>query len=334
MAWASLPQAGAQLLLPSCAAMSANRPDAWAIILAGGDGLRLRSLTQKIAGDLRPKQFCALVDGETMFDCTRRRAELLIRPDRQVAVVTQEHREYFGPLSSDLAPGCLVVQPSNQGTLAGIVYSVMRVEHLAGDVPIAILPSDHDVIDDRAFMTYVESAVELVRALPDRVVLLGIEAETPETDYGWVEPSRLPLPVDGPPVFPVRRFWEKPSPTLARLLLERRCLWNSFVMVGWTSAFIDCVRATVPEALVTFVPLRQALGTPQEEAVAAMVYTHLAPLSFSARVLVRVPDRLLAVRVKDVGWSDWGHPARVMAALRRTGRQPTWLEPDGLASTA
>src|SRR5256886_15211364 len=84
--------------------------------------------------------------------------------DRQVAVVTQEHREYFGPLSSDLAPGCLVVQPSNQGTLAGIVYSLMRIEHLAGDVPIAILPSDHDVIDDRAFMTYVESAVDLVRA--------------------------------------------------------------------------------------------------------------------------------------------------------------------------
>ena len=72
-----------------------------------------------------------------MFDCTRRRAGLLIRPDRQVAVVTQEHRKYFGPLSSDLAPGCLVVLPSNQGTLAGIVYSVMRVEHLAGDVPIA-----------------------------------------------------------------------------------------------------------------------------------------------------------------------------------------------------
>src|SRR5256886_11275247 len=143
--------------------------------------------------------------------------------DRQAAVVTNEQREYFGALSSGLAPGCLVVQPSNQGTLAGIVYPVMRVEHLAGDVPIAILPSDHDVTEDRAFMTYVESAVDLVRALPDRVVLLGIEAETPETEYGWVEPSRLPLPVDGPAALPVRRFWEKPSPTLARLLLERRC---------------------------------------------------------------------------------------------------------------
>jgi len=322
------------LVAPSCDAMNADRLDPWAIILAGGDGLRLRSLTQKIAGDLRPTQFCAMVDGETMFDRTRRRAGLLVRPDRQVAVVTNEHRAYFTPLSSDLAPGCLVEQPSNQGTLAAIVYSVMRVEHLAGDVPIAILPSDHDVIDDRAFMTYVASAVDLVRALPDRVVLLGIEAETPETEYGWVEPSRLPLPVDGPAVFPVRRFWEKPSPTLARVLLERRCLWNSFVMVGRASAFMDCINATVPEALVAFAPLRRTLGTPQEEAVASVVYANLAPLSFSARVLAHVPDRLLAVRVQDVGWSDWGHPSRVLAALRRTGRQPTWLEPNGLASTA
>jgi hypothetical protein len=31
---------------------------AWAVILAGGDGVRLRSLTRGITGDDRPKQFC------------------------------------------------------------------------------------------------------------------------------------------------------------------------------------------------------------------------------------------------------------------------------------
>ena len=120
------------MLLPSCDAMNPHRPDPWAIILAGGDGLRLRSLTQKITGDPRPKQFCALLDGETMLDRTRRRADLLVRPDRQVAVVTNRHREYFGTLEPELAPGCLVVQPDNQGTVAGIVYPVMRIQHLAG----------------------------------------------------------------------------------------------------------------------------------------------------------------------------------------------------------
>lgn len=35
-----------------------------AIILAGGDGTRLRSFTRRLTGDDRPRQFCALLGGE------------------------------------------------------------------------------------------------------------------------------------------------------------------------------------------------------------------------------------------------------------------------------
>lgn len=41
------------------------------IILAGGDGTRLRSLTRRLTGDDRPKQFCALLGGGP---CSSRRA--------------------------------------------------------------------------------------------------------------------------------------------------------------------------------------------------------------------------------------------------------------------
>jgi len=39
----------------------------WAVVLAGGDGTRLQSLTLKIAGDRRPKQFCSFFGGETLL---------------------------------------------------------------------------------------------------------------------------------------------------------------------------------------------------------------------------------------------------------------------------
>jgi hypothetical protein len=58
----------------------------WAVILAGGDGTRLRPLTQRLTGDARPKQFCRLFDGQTLLDQTRRRGDLIIRPDRQLVV--------------------------------------------------------------------------------------------------------------------------------------------------------------------------------------------------------------------------------------------------------
>jgi hypothetical protein len=52
----------------------------WAMILAGGDGTRLRDLTRRIAGDDRPKQFCPLLGEETLLGEKRRRVALGIPP--------------------------------------------------------------------------------------------------------------------------------------------------------------------------------------------------------------------------------------------------------------
>src|ERR1700742_3815999 len=44
----------------------------WAVLLAGGDGVRLRGLTAKIVGDHRPKQFCPITGADTLLSQTRR----------------------------------------------------------------------------------------------------------------------------------------------------------------------------------------------------------------------------------------------------------------------
>ena len=298
----------------------------WALILAGGDGTRLRPLTTQISGDERPKQFCALLDGETLLERTRRRADVLTRADRQVIVVSRPHLPYCEPLFRDTAPGRVVVQPENRGTAAGIVYPLLHIAELAGNVPIAVLPSDHYVSDDRAFMAYVRAAVDAVRTRPDLVVLLGIEPEWPETEYGWIGAARTPLPIDGEPVFQIHRFWEKPSAPLAERLYHGGCLWNSFVMVGWTNAFLDLVGACSPELLAAFAPLRFVLGLPQEARVVERIYGRLPAAGFSETVLTADPRRLAVMRVKSVDWSDWGNPRRVLASLGHAGIRPAWVD--------
>ena len=56
----------------------------WAVILAGGEGIRLQSLTQYVAGDMRPKQFARLLGGRSLLRQTLDRTGLEhpLGPDR------------------------------------------------------------------------------------------------------------------------------------------------------------------------------------------------------------------------------------------------------------
>lgn len=298
----------------------------WGLILAGGEGTRLRSLTMHVTGDQRPKQFCPLFDGETLLERTRRRVDLVARSDQQAVVVTRAHEPHYRYLERELAPDRLVVQPANRGTAAGILYPLLRIRQLAGNVPVAVFPADHYVSDDLAFASYVWSGVGIVRARPDLVVLLGVEASSAETGYGWIEPEAAPLPLDGEAAFPIRRFWEKPGTAMAERLLQRGALWNSFVMVGHLDAFLGLVWEAAADLVIALDPLRRALGTPHEAAAAEAVYASLPASSFSERILAPASDRLVTVRVKGVEWSDWGDPERVLATMTRTGWRPRWFD--------
>jgi mannose-1-phosphate guanylyltransferase len=297
----------------------------WALILAGGDGTRLRPLTMQVAGDSRPKQFCPLIDGGTLLDRTRRRLNLLVRFDHQTIVVTRTHEPYYDALSRELPPARLVIQPENRGTAPGIVYPLLHMIDLAGDTPLAVVPSDHRVSDDAAFMGYVASAIDIVRARRDLIVLLGIEPTHAETEYGWIAPAEVPLALDGESVFPIQRFWEKPSARMAERLFHRGCVWNSFVMVGWISTFLDLVARTNPALFAAFAPVRRPT-TRDAVQVLERVYRRLPPMGFSETVLVPGARRLAVLRVKGVEWSDWGHPQRVLMSLGRAGLRPAWLD--------
>src|SRR5258708_33792003 len=72
-----------------------ERTNRWAVILAGGEGERLRPLTRLIAGDERPKQFCSFLGGETLLEQTRRRVAFAGPPSQTLIVVNEAHEPFY-----------------------------------------------------------------------------------------------------------------------------------------------------------------------------------------------------------------------------------------------
>ena len=302
--------------------MVASRKDAgagqrWGLVLAGGDGVRLRSLTRQLTGDERPKQFCPVLGDETLLEQTWRRLLRVVAPEQGMVVVTRKHQPYYTPLLDRLSVPHITVQPENRGTAAGILYPLLRLAARAPGASVAVLPSDHHFSDDARLMDHVEAAFEAVAARPDRLVLLGMIPDTPESEYGWIEGDATAMGVRDAAVHRVLSFWEKPDVSLARRLRERGCLWNSFVMVGAVNTFLAAIACALPALFGALDNVAPAFGGPGEEAAVARAYSTLAPADFSREVLTTRTGLLSVMPVRGVSWSDLGSPERVRRARAR-----------------
>lgn len=296
-----------------------HRSERWAVILAGGDGTRLQSMTRTITGDDRPKQFVPVIGGSTLLDQTRSRVPLSVSPGRTLFVVTEKHRRFYQSLTRSVSQNLLLEQPANKGTAPAILYALLRVAAKSPKAIVALFPSDHYFADDEEFMSHVDLAFDAVQVQPETVTLLGITPSGAETEYGWIEPQRSILGSLTRSITRVSRFWEKPDANVARSLMGQGCLWNSFVMVGRVDALLKMTGTAVPEMVSQFASIMPTFETPAERKALLELYSKIQESNFSHEVLAARPEDLTVLRVGDVGWSDLGEPARVLATLAQMG---------------
>ena len=295
--------------------------DRWAVILAGGDGTRLQSMTRALTGDNRPKQFVPIIGGSTLLDQTRLRVARSVMPSQTLIVVTQKHRRFYDSLAHEISPSLLLQQPANKGTAPAIIYALLRVATKSPKARVALFPSDHFFTDDEQFMSHVDTAFDAAQIAPEKITLLGITPTNAEKEYGWIEPQRSILGSAARSITQVKRFWEKPSATLAHTLMDRGCLWNSFVIVGRVDALLRMTQAAVPQLYASFATLTPSFKTAREHTALTELYSKIDAANFSHEVLAARPQDLAVMRVGDVGWSDLGDPARVLSTLALIGVQ-------------
>ena len=294
----------------------------YCVILAGGDGKRLRQLTQCVSADARPKQFCPFLGGWTPLQATRQRAARSLDPERTLFVVTRAHERYYTDALADVRPWQILIQPDNKGTAPAILLSLLRLNRLDPEASVVFLPSDHHYGDERGFLDAVHRAFEAGDELTQPVILLGAEPTHPEVGYGWIEPGPLVETAGRSGLFRVMRFWEKPSLRAAKVLLNLGCLWNTFVMVGRVRAFLRMIQRITPQLYGNFQRHETTFGQLDSE----RVYDTLAPVDFSRDILAQSPAELAVLDAGSVGWSDLGEPERVVRLIAQLDAQCDWLD--------
>jgi mannose-1-phosphate guanylyltransferase len=297
--------------------------DVWGIVLAGGDGHRLLPLTRHIAGDSCPKQFCAVSGPRTLLDQTLDRIATLAPPERTLVVGNRAHVGYLRRVIPGPVPHTLL-QPSNKGTGPGVLWPVHWVSWRDPEAVVAVFPSDHFVYQERAFLAYVAQAVRIVRRCPELVVLLGMDPDGPEEEYGWIEPGE-PVP-EAPGCFRVRRFREKPAAEQARIFFRSGFLWNSLIVVARARVLRAVGREYIPDVDARLSRIEAFAGSVHETWAVQQAYALMPSANFSREVLERGAESLAVLRVSGVLWSDLGTPDRVLRTLRRIGASPPWIE--------
>jgi mannose-1-phosphate guanylyltransferase len=287
----------------------------WTLALAGGDGVRLADYVVSRFGQRVPKQYCALLGTRTMLEHTLDRLHAIAPPARTLTVIGTHHAPLAMP---QLAGRCDHVfrQPASRDTGVALYVALAMIRRWAPNAIVTVTPSDHYVSPAGRYVDQVRRAGHVASLLRDRVVVLGARPTEPSADFGYL--SLADSLADVPEVSRVDGFVEKPSRERAADLISRGALWNTMVACGTVDALWELGRAADPHLLDILDSLVPLIGSDDEADAIDYVYRAYLPVNFSHDVLERVPDRLAAMALDGVEWSDWGVPERIEHVLART----------------
>lgn len=294
--------------------ITALKPHAWAIVLAAGEGSRLRTLTTTTSGVAVPKQFCSLAGGRSLLEETLERAQVVSPRTRICAVVAAQHRNWWRPSLWSAPAANVIVQPRNQGTANGILLPLLYVIERDPAARVVLLPSDHYVRDESVLANELRTAMTQLAFRHQEILLLGIEPEEADAELGYVVPGRA----DRHGTRTVEEFVEKPSPTLARALIDRGAVWNTFILAARATALLGLYERRYPELVVEMrAAVRRELRTNSNGWAIGELYERLPEIDFSRHILEGQEDALRVLSVPHCGWSDLGTPERVARCLAR-----------------
>jgi mannose-1-phosphate guanylyltransferase len=262
----------------------------WAVIMAGGSGTRFWPASRA----RRPKQLLPLGGGErSLLSETVQRIAPVVPIERVLVVTAASLKEATQRELPSLPAENILAEPAPRNTAPCIGWANRVIGARDPEALVVVLPSDHHVANEAAFVETVKQAIEVAKVRD--LATIGIAPSRPDTGFGYIEKGDSIASTTG---FDVARFVEKPNLERAKeYLATGRYLWNGGMFFFRVAAMDQAIRAHMPE-------LAKGLDSMGENVAA--VFPTLPSISVDYGIVEKIEKGRIGVVPGDFGWSDVG----------------------------
>ena len=206
------------------------------IILSGGVGSRLWPLSRSAF----PKQYLRLDEEtkNTLLQETYIRLKGLKNLNNPIIVCNEEQRFIAAEQMRQIKiePIKILLEPFGRNTAPAITLAALIASEIENDPILLILSADHKIKNRDSFKKAIEEGV--IFAENGRLVAFGIQPNTPETGYGYIESEKEIS--DKSRFSNIKRFIEKPTKDIAEKFIKNKYFsWNSGIFLFKASTILN-----------------------------------------------------------------------------------------------
>jgi mannose-1-phosphate guanylyltransferase len=270
----------------------------YGVIMAGGVGSRFWPLSRKKL----PKQFIDILSiGETLFQVTYNRLLKLCPPENIYIVINEGYRDIVKEQIPGLSDEQILGEPHPRNTAPCIAYASFKIHKKNPKAIIAVLPSDHLILDEENFLKTVTMGYEYIKE-NNHLLTLGLQPTRPDTGYGYIQFDEE-NGKDG--IFKVKTFTEKPNEELAEYFVSSgEFLWNSGMFVWKASVILEALKKYSNETYNIFKKGVKHYYTPEEKEFIQKAYELCTIISIDYAVMEKADN--VYIIPASFHWSDIG----------------------------